>query len=207
MSMQVNTESWFARAREVWNLESAALSALGERIEPAAIAKTVALLDGAARVITSGAGTSGQAARKIAHTLSCIAVPALFLSPADAVHGGLGVACPRDVAVLISKGGNTREILALLPGLSSKGVPVIGVTENPDSELARASAVQLIVNVDREPDQFNMLATASTASVIAVFDAVAIVLMEERGFTQSEFLSVHPAGAVGERLRHNKEQQ
>jgi KpsF/GutQ family protein len=152
------------------------------------------------KIITSGAGTSAAAARKIAHSLSCVERPSLFLSPADAVHGGLGVVQPGDVAILISKGGGTKELLALVPALETKQVAIIGVTENGESPLARASDLLLKVRVEKEADEFNMLATTSTMAVIAVFDAVAIALMQYTGYTREQFAVIHPGGAVGERL-------
>jgi len=192
------------RVAEVWSIEAESISNLVRRIDPTAFVSTVEALDGAARVALTGAGTSAQAAKKIAHTLSCIDVPAYFFSPSDAVHGGLGVVTDADVAVLISKGGNTHEIAALLPGLRARRVPIIAVTENRESEIGHAATIVLEVSVDKEPDAFNMLATASTAAVVAVFDALAIVLMERRGFTMDQFLTVHPGGAVGERLKGQK---
>ena len=116
------------------------------------------------------------------------------------MHGGLGVAQPADIAILISKGGNTCEILDLVSPLKAKHVPIIGVTENPDSAVGRASDLLLRVKVDREPDDFNMLATASTLAVIAVFDAICIALMKVTGYTKTQFAVIHPGGAVGERL-------
>jgi len=152
------------------------------------------------RIFTSGAGTSAAAARKIAHSLSCIERPSSFLSPADAVHGGLGVVQPGDVGILISKGGGTQELLALVPALKTKQIGIIGVTENEESPLARASDLLLKVRVEREADEFNMLATTSTMAVIAVFDAVAIALMQYTGYTREQFAVIHPRGAIGERL-------
>lgn len=116
------------------------------------------------------------------------------------MHGGLGLAQPADIAILISKGGNTREIVSLLPPLKAKQVLIIGVTENPDSAVGRAADLLLRVKVEREPDEFNMLATASTMAVIAVFDAICITLMKVTGYTKSQFAVIHPGGAVGERL-------
>ena len=99
-----------------------------------------------------------------------------------------------------SPGGNTREIVSLLATLKAKHVPIIGVTENPDSVVGRAADFLLRVKVEREPDEFNMLATASTMAVIAVFDAICIALMKVTGYTQGQFALIHPGGAVGERL-------
>jgi KpsF/GutQ family protein len=152
--------------------------------------------------VTSGCGTSATAARKIAHSLSCIERPSFFLTPSDAVHGALGSVQSDDVAILISKGGGTHEIVAMLPAFASKSVPVIAVTERPDSPLARAAELVVPVRIEREADEFNMLATTSTMAVIAWFDAVCIALMRETGYTRQQFAVIHPGGAVGERLTH-----
>jgi KpsF/GutQ family protein len=157
------------------------------------------------RVITTGCGTSAAAARKIAHSLCCIERPAVFLAPGDALHGGLGLAQPSDLAILISKGGNTRELVSLLGPLQSKRVPIIGVTENPDSPVGRAANFLLRVKVEREPDEFNMLATASTMAVVAVFDAICVALMKVTGYTRDQFAVIHPGGAVGDRLLAGKQ--
>lgn len=152
------------------------------------------------KVITSGCGTSGTAARKISHTLSCIECPSLFLEPADAVHGGLGVVQPGDVVILFTKGGQTEEMTALIEPCQKKSAVVVGVTANATSELGRLSDILLEVRVSREPDPFNMLATASILGVIAIFDAICIELMQRRGFSKSQFALIHPGGAVGKQL-------
>lgn len=191
----------WAGACRVWAAEAAALAALTEIVDPRAFERCVALLAACrGRVLTAGVGTSMAAARKIAHSLCCLERPAAFLSPGDAVHGGLGAVQPDDVVIAISKGGGTREILHLIPAIQAKHATLIGVTENPESLLARASDLCLRVKVEREPDPFNMLATASTLAVIAVFDAVCIALMTVTGYTREQFAVIHPGGAVGERL-------
>jgi KpsF/GutQ family protein len=192
-------------ARSVWAAEAAALRALDEVVDPAAFDRCVEVLAACrGRILTAGCGTSAAAARKIAHSLCCIERPAAFLSPGDAVHGGLGLVQPGDVVIAISKGGNTREIVNLLPTIKTKRAFLVGVTENLDSALARASDLGLRVSVEREPDAFNMLATASTLAVIAVFDAVCIALMRSTGYTREQFALIHPAGAVGDRLVHGQ---
>ena len=194
-------EDFFTEAQRVWTVTSDAIAALHGSIDPEVFARCVEIIaECTGRIVTSGTGTSAVAARKIAHSLSCIERPSFFLSPADAVHGALGVVQPGDVAVLVSKGGNTRELVALVPALQKKGVPIIAVGENPDSALGRAAEVFLRVKVDREADTFNMLATTSTTAVIAVFDAIAIVTMLLTGYTREQFAVIHPGGAVGERL-------
>lgn len=191
----------WSKSTAVWKHTATELSQLEDRIDPAAIASvTEAIKACTGKVITMGAGTSAAAAKKIAHTMSCIERPALFLSPADAVHGGLGVVQPDDLVILISKGGNTRELVALIPSLETKGCATIAVSENAESILAKRADQLLKVFVSGEPDQFDMLATTSTAAVIAVFDAIAIVVMEATGFTREQFGVIHPGGAVGDRL-------
>lgn len=152
------------------------------------------------KVVTSGCGTSGTAARKIAHTLSCVECPALFLEPADAVHGGLGVVQPGDVVILFTKGGQTEEMTSLIKPCQEKGAVVIGVTQNADSDLGRMSDILLEVRIGSEPDPFDMLATASILAVLAMFDAITIELMQRRRFTKAQFALIHPGGAVGKRL-------
>ena len=169
-----------------------------ERDTVLAVAK--ALMNCKGKVILSGCGTSAMAARKIAHSLSCIEIPALFLSPADAVHGALGVLQQEDILILISKGGNTQELVNLIPACKTKGALLIGVSENPASVIARQADLYLKVKVAQEPCRFNMLATASTLAVIATFDAICIALMQMTGYTREQFAVIHPGGAVGERL-------
>ncbi len=199
-TVAVSEQVW-RTAELVWAAEATAVQELQRTVDSRAFYQCVtAIAQCEGRVLTTGCGTSAAAARKIAHSLCCIERPAVFLAPGDALHGGLGLAQPSDLAVLISKGGNTREIVSLLGPLQAKRVPIIGVTENPDSAVGRAANVLLCVKVDREPDEFNMLATASTMAVVAVFDAICIALMKVTGYTRDRFAVIHPGGAVGERL-------
>lgn len=197
----MDKERIWTMAVQVWETGARALVRLAETMDRPAVARCVEVLAACqGRIVTCGAGTSAAAARKIAHSLSCIERPAFFLSPADAVHGGLGAVQPGDVAVLISKGGGTKEIVRLLPALKTKKVFIIGVTEEGGSALALGSDLLLRVKVEKEADPFNMLATTSTMAVVAVFDAVCIALMEATGYTREQFAVIHPGGAVGERL-------
>jgi KpsF/GutQ family protein len=198
----IECEPLWQTALHVWQVGARSLGALSETIDPTAFRRCVEVLAGCrGRIVTSGAGTSGVAARKIAHSLSCIERPSFFLCPADAVHGALGAVQTGDAAILISKGGWTREILAMLPALKTKRIFRIAVTEKEDSPLARASDLVMMVKVEREADEFDMLATTSTMAVVAVFDAVCIALMKATGFSKEQFAIIHPGGAVGERLQ------
>ena len=182
-------------------MEAESIARLTQELDQdAVLAVAGALMNCKGKVILSGCGTSAMAAGKIAHSLSCIEIPALFLSPADAVHGALGVLQQEDILILISKGGNTQELVNLIPACKTKGALLIGVSENPDSVIAGQADIYLKVKVEQEPCRFNMLATASTMAVIATFDAICIALMQMTGYTREQFAVIHPGGAVGERL-------
>lgn len=183
------------------NIEAESIHSLTETIDDEAVLKVIKLIGGCkGRIILSGCGTSGAAAKKIAHSLCCVERPACFLSPSDAVHGALGLLQKDDILILISKGGNTDELINLISACKTKGAKLIGVSENPDSIIARSADIYLKIKVDKEPCPFNMLATASTMAVIAVFDAICIALMHYTGYTKEQFAVIHPKGAVGDRL-------
>jgi KpsF/GutQ family protein len=205
MCLNMDDGSIIKKASQVWNNNSRALKDLTNNIDAGSFLKCVkkiAVCKG--RIITSGCGTSGTAARKISHSLSCIERPSFFLSPSDALHGALGSACKNDIAILISKGGNTSELTKMIPALKRKKVFIIGVTENERSILASGSNLLLKVKVFKEADDFNMLATTSTMAVIAVFDAVCVCLMEYMDYSKEKFAIIHPDGAVGDRLLKEK---
>lgn len=186
-------------------MEAESIAQLRQSLEQEAVlAAAKALMNCKGKVILSGCGTSAMAARKVAHSLSCIEIPALFLSPADAVHGALGVLQREDILILISKGGNTQELVNLIPACKTKDALLIGVSENPESVIARQADIYLKVKVEQEPCRFNMLATASTLAVIASFDAICIALMQMTGYTREQFAVIHPGGAVGERLLNKR---
>lgn len=155
----------------------------------------------------TGCGTSGTAAQKIVHTLRVVNQAAFYINPSDAVHGSIGVVSEGDMVVFLSKGGSTKELIAFLDNVRAKKAYIVAVTENKASALAKAADLTLLVQIDREPDDFNMLATASTIAVISVFDAIAIHLAKETGFSKKAFLENHPSGAVGERLRTDVSKQ
>jgi len=201
----MNEKEIWEKSVHVWKTAAGALNKLPETINRSDILNCVKFIaDCRGRIITSGAGTSAMAAKKIAHSLSCIERPSFFLSPTDAVHGALGSVQSGDIAILISKGGNTSEIVNLISPLKTKKVFIIGVTENDNSTLAKNSDIFLKIKVDREADEFNMLATTSTMAVIAVFDAICICLMSYTGYTREKFSVIHPGGAVGKRLLEGK---
>ena len=188
-------------ARGVLLHEAQAIGALAERLDWPAVETVVdALLHFDGRVFATGCGTSAVAARKIVHTFSCVGCSASFLSPADAPHGALGAVRAGDMVFLVSKGGNTRELTQLLPALKQLGAILVAVTGDAVSQIATGADHVLLVTVDSEPDPYDMLATASTLSVMALMDAIAITLMRRNGFDPRWFGVVHPGGAVGTRL-------
>ena len=178
----MDNKQLLAAAGEVWSIEAEQVSRLAQSIPGEAFCELVRLIAGCTgRVLLAGCGTSAAAAKKIAHSLCCVECPAVFLDPADAVHGGLGLLQGEDVLILVSKGGNTAELLPLARVCREKGARLVAVTENPESKLAKLCDLTVLVKVEREPCPFNMLATASTLAVIALFDAVCIVLMRLTG--------------------------
>lgn len=187
--------------RRVLAAEAAAIASVADTVDLQAVGRLVDLLVHATgRVATMGCGTSGVAAKKIAHTLSCVGCAASFVTPSDAPHGALGVLREGDIVVLVSKGGNTGELVGLLPNLRAIGVTIVAITAVADSRIGTEADILIEVAVDSEPDPLNMLATASTLAVMAVMDAVAICVMQRNGFSAARFGLIHPGGAVGERL-------
>ena len=197
-------EELWKTVQEVWKIEISSIEELATTADKDAIFRVVEMIadckNNNGRVITMGVGTSATTARKIAHTFSCIEIPSFFLSPADSIHGGLGAVQRNDIVIAISKGGNTKEIINVIPSLKKKEVKLIGVTENENSILGKECNLLLKVKVKREADEFNMLATSSTIAVISLFDAIAVSLMKYTDYTKEQFAIIHPGGAVGERL-------
>lgn len=193
-----------SEVRRCITIEAESVARLADELDDdAVLAVAKAFRDCKGKVILSGCGTSAMTAKKVAHSLCCIEIPALFLTPSDAVHGALGVLQKEDILVLISKGGNTGELVNLIPACRTKGALLIGVSENPDSKIAVNADIYLRVRVEKEPCRFNMLATASTLAVISVFDSICIALMQMTNYTREQFAVIHPGGAVGDRLLHD----
>jgi len=187
--------------------EAAALEALATRLEgpmAAAFARAVELIlrcgEGRGRVVVTGMGKSGIIAQKIAATLSSTGSPALFLHPAEAVHGDLGVLMPGDVVVALSASGETEEILRLLTLLKRKGDALVSLCCNLHSTLAQASDVALDCGVEREACGLNLAPTASTTAMLALGDALAIAVSVRKGFRAEDFAELHPGGKLGKRL-------
>lgn len=192
----------FALACQGWQTYSQELLALQRHLNAATWQQLLMLITGCkGKIAVTGVGTSGIAARKIAHMLACVEQPAVYLSATDAAHGDLGFMRSNDLMILISRGGNSEELTRLLPTLKTKGVTIVSVTENPDSAIARAATLVVKTHIQREIDPLNMLATTSIVLVLAVFDALCGNIMLRNGFDQKRLLNVHPGGNVGKTLR------
>lgn len=188
------------RGRRVLSLERDALAASVDRLDES-FARAVALMrDTKGRVIVSGAGKSGLIGRKIAATLTSTGTPATFLHPADSVHGDLGIVGADDVAILISKSGESDELLALIEHLKRLGVRLIALTGNARSAMAKHADVVLDASVDVEACPHDLAPTTSTTVALAVGDALAVALLEEKGFKREDFARLHPGGSIGRRL-------
>lgn len=189
-----------ARGREVVAIEKSGLERLEGQIGES-FAKAVDLLESTAgKIVLTGVGKSGIVAQKITATLNSTGTPALYLHPIDALHGDLGVIQREDVVIILSKSGNTAELSQLFPALRALGVQIIAITGNPSGPIARLAAVTLDCSVEREACPFDLAPTASTTVMLALGDALAVVLYERKGFTAEDFAATHPGGSIGRRL-------
>lgn len=185
-------------AGSVLSRESAAVAALVGATEAKVVEVAHRVLDITGKVVTTGSGTSGIMAERLAHLLSVCGTPSVYLPAMDALHGGMGAITPADLVVAISKTGRSTELTELVRRLVSRGVPVVAVTENPDAPLAgEASTVALLPPTAPDADPGDMIALASTLAVGAWGDALAVVTMAMRGHTLRDVVDLHPAGGVG----------
>lgn len=189
-----------AAGRRALAIELRALAALEERVGAGFALACRLCLDCRGRVVVSGMGKSGHVGSKIAATLASTGTPAFFLHPAEASHGDMGMITRDDVLIALSNSGETPEILMLLPHVARLGVPLVAMTGNPASTLARAARVHLDVGVAEEACPLNLAPTASTTATLAMGDAIAVALLEARGFTRDDFARSHPGGSLGRKL-------
>lgn len=193
-------EDLLREARRVLEAESQAIAALHRRVGSEFV-EAVELLAGArGRVIVSGIGKSGIIGRKIAATLTSTGTPATFLHPVEGLHGDLGIVGREDVAVLVSKSGNTSELMGLTSHFLRLGVPIIAMTGDASSSLARSSNVVLDCSVEEEACSFVQAPTTSTTATLAMGDALAVVLLQRKGFKAEDFAVLHPGGSLGRKL-------
>jgi arabinose-5-phosphate isomerase len=188
-------------AKRVLRVESEAIASLIDRLD-ARFEKAVELLHACkGRVVVTGLGKSGLVGRKLAATFASTGTPALFLHTGEALHGDLGMLTAADVMLAISSSGETAELIELLETVKRLGVPLLALTANPKSTLAQASNIVLDIAVKEEACSLNLAPTASTAAAMAMGDALAIALLERRGFKEEDFAALHPGGRLGNKLR------
>jgi len=187
-------------ARWVLEIEAAAIKALLPQLDESFDRAVEMLLACRGRVVTTGMGKSGLVMKKVAATLSSTGTPALFLHPAEAIHGDLGMVSAGDVVLGASYSGTTEELLGLVEWVKRLGVPIIVITGNPGSPLARHADVHLSLQIDQEACPLNLAPTASTTATLALGDALAMALLEARGFTPEDFAQLHPGGMLGKKL-------
>ena len=195
-----NNPNFISSARRVITMERDAVSVLADRIDDSFERACTILLSCKGRVVVTGMGKSGHIGNKIAATLASTGTPAFFVHPGEASHGDLGMITAGDVVIALSNSGTTAELITILPLLKLLAVPVIALTGNPASELATTADVHLNVGVKEEACPLNLAPTSSTTVTLVMGDALAIALLEARGFTANDFAMSHPGGALGRRL-------
>ncbi len=198
--MKMTKEDVIARAKESIAIEAKAIADISGYMDQDAFYEAVKALAAAPRITTCASGSSGIAAKKFAHSLCCIERGAQFLSPAEAVHGGMGCMKKGDAVVMVSRGGKTAELLPIIDVCNKKGVTLIGVTENLNSILAQKAQIVVPMKIERESDCLNVMATTSYVVTVAIFDAMLNALMVMTDYTLQQFALIHPGGAVGDRL-------
>jgi arabinose-5-phosphate isomerase len=186
--------------RAVLRIEAKAIAALEARIDQRFAAACRVLLACEGRIVVLGMGKSGHIGNKIAATLASTGSPAFFVHPGEASHGDLGMITAKDVVLALSNSGETSEIMVILPLIKRLGVPLISLTGNPKSSLAQAATVHLDVSVAEEACPLGLAPTSSTTATLAMGDALAVALLEARGFTAEDFALTHPNGMLGRRL-------
>jgi arabinose-5-phosphate isomerase len=195
-----DAEHFLELARGVLDIEADAVRGLKNRLGEAFLRAHKLMLETKGRVVVTGMGKSGHIARKIASTLASTGTPSFFMHPGEASHGDLGMITEHDVVVAISYSGESDEILKVLPLIKRRGAPVISITGRPKSTLATESDVHLDAGVEKEACPLNLAPTASTTATLALGDALAVALLEARGFGSEDFAMHHPGGALGRRL-------
>lgn len=192
--------SRLTRMRATIERESRILAGIAAALDEGASDAVELILATRGHVLVGGAGTSNTIASRFAHLLSCSGQPAIFLHPADSLHGSSGAVTPNDTVILISKGGKTLEVNRFARIVKDRGAKLIAFTENSESELGRMADAVVRVKIPADSDPFGMVATSSSLANAAVADAICETVLAERGYTREAFATTHPGGAVGERI-------
>jgi arabinose-5-phosphate isomerase len=191
---------WREIATAVLEIEAAAIRGLLGQLDESFDRAVELMRDCRGRVVCTGMGKSGHVMKKVSATLASTGTPSFFLHPAEAIHGDLGMIVEGDVLLAASFSGTTDELLRMAPTLERKGVPLVAITGSPGSPLAREATVHLSAAIDKEACPLNLAPTASTTATLALGDALAMALLEARGFTAEDFATLHPGGQLGRRL-------
>lgn len=199
---EIMKETIIQKAMESLKIEAVAISHIVDYLDIDRFYEAVEVLSSCPKIITCASGSSGIAAKKFSHSLCCIERNAQFLSPAEAVHGGLGCIKKGDAVVMVSRGGKTVELLPIIDVCNKKEAVLIGITESLVSPLAEKSQIVIPVKIERESDPLNIMATSSFVVTIAIFDALLSSIMEKTGYKIEQFALIHPGGAVGEKLNN-----
>lgn len=194
------SEKILALARQVLTTEAEAVASLSERLDDSFVFAVKVILSCRGRVVVSGMGKSGHIATKIASTLASTGTPAFFVHPADASHGDLGMIAAQDVVIMLSNSGESDELIKIVPLIKRRGAKLIAMTGNPASTLAREADVHLDAAVRQEACPLQLAPTASTTAALALGDALAVALLDARGFSSEDFAHSHPGGALGRKL-------
>jgi arabinose-5-phosphate isomerase len=200
LQIKLTAEELLSLAGRVLDIESRAVLQLKQRLDGSFTAACKLCLDTTGRVVVTGMGKSGHIGGKIASTLASTGTPAFFMHPAEASHGDLGMITGQDLLLAVSYSGETQEVVTILPLVKRMGAKLISMTGKPGSTLAKAADVHLNVAVDEEACPLNLAPTASTTATLAMGDALAVALLESRGFTAEDFARSHPSGSLGKRL-------
>ena len=192
--------SSFHLAKKSLKIESRTISDILNYLNVESFGSAVMALCTCPKIITCASGSSGIAAKKFAHSLCCIERNAQFLSPAEALHGGMGCIKKGDAVVMVSRGGKTVELLPIIDVSNKKEAVLIAITENLDSPLAKKAQFVVPLKIEKESDKYNVMATASFIATVAIFDAMLVAIMEETDYRLEQFSLIHPGGAVGKML-------
>ncbi len=196
----MNDKTLLELGRAVLEIEAEAVSALASRLDAAFVKACSFMLECKGRIVVTGMGKSGHVGGKIAATLASTGSPAFFVHPGEASHGDLGMITKQDVVLAMSNSGETGELLTIIPLIKRLGIPLVAMTGNARSTLARAADVHLDVSVEKEACPLGLAPTSSTTATLAMGDALAVALLEKKGFTRDDFALSHPGGTLGRRL-------
>lgn len=199
-SQPPSPEHLLSLARQVLDIEADALRVMSSRLDTGFTDAVTLMLACSGRVVVSGMGKSGHVGGKIAATLASTGTPAFFMHPGEASHGDLGMIAPNDVVLALSNSGESNEIVCIVPLIKRRGAKLVAMTGNPASTLAREADAHLHAGVDKEACPLNLAPTASTTAALAMGDALAVALLDARGFSADDFARTHPGGSLGRRL-------